>query len=214
MLDFKVFFLALAVSIDGFGVGLSCGIRRLIILPFSLLVICFCSSGAVALSMFLGQGVGVFVPVSVASTGGGILLLFLGLYFVAGTVKGLICPGSTEEEDGQTEPGNMERGRLERFCYITREPREADLDHSGTLSAGEAVLLGTALAADAFGAGFGAVLLGLNPVVTVIAVGLTKLLLVPAGVLVGRLFKFVHLSKYSPLLSGCILIFLGLTAFF
>jgi len=48
--------LALAVSIDGFSVGFSCGLRRLVIPFTSLLAICLLSMAAVAVSLLAGSG--------------------------------------------------------------------------------------------------------------------------------------------------------------
>ena len=47
-------------------------------------------------------------------------------------------------------------------------PDKADLDQSGSISAGEAFLLGLALALDAFGAGIGASMLGYSPALTAV----------------------------------------------
>ncbi len=88
---------------------------------------------------------------------------------------------------------------------ITHQPEKADFDHSGTLSAKESIVLGIALGADAFGAGFGAVMIGLNPVIMVGAVGLTKFLLVSAGVLIGKkIVSSGSFSKYASILAGLI----------
>ncbi|WP_081833596.1 manganese efflux pump [Geomicrobium sp. JCM 19055] len=47
---------------------------------------------------------------------------------------------------------------------ILKKPTAADVDNSGTISVKEAVLLGVALSLDAFGAGFGASMLGYSVV--------------------------------------------------
>ena len=49
------------------------------------------------------------------------------------------------------------------MIQILRKPTVADFDKSGTISAGEALLLGIALSVDSFGAGIGASLLGMHP---------------------------------------------------
>lgn len=208
-IELTVIMLAFAVSIDGFGVGMACGIRKLLILPFSLLIICLFSSGAVALSMFLGMGMASFVTADFAAQGGGLLLLLLGLYFIIQNVYKLL-----RKKDGVEDTGAPSSKRLVKYSGITRQPERADIDNSGTLSAGESLVLGAALGADAFGAGFGAVLVGLNPVVTIAAVGLAKLLLVPLGVIVGnKIVSVGSFSSYAPIISGLIFITIGLTVF-
>jgi len=211
LFQLEVIFLALAVSLDGFGVGLACGIRRLFILPSSLLVICLMSAGAVAISMVLGKVLGVFISPELAPRGGGIILLFMGLYFTVGAIKELFYQKAQKIKDPVNQESKENSG-IAGWSRLTKDPREADRDFSGTLSAREVLGLGAALGADAFGAGFGAVLVGLNPVLTVIAVGLTKLLLVPAGLFLGKWFSFGFMGDLAPLLSGLMLLFLGFSA--
>src|SRR5699024_10237615 len=53
----------------------------------------------------------------------------------------------------------LNRKTFERFTSILSNPHKADKDKSGVISAGEAVILGIALAMEAFGAGFAAAIL-------------------------------------------------------
>jgi putative sporulation protein YtaF len=205
--------LAIAVSFDGFGVGMACGVRRLAILPSSLLVICIFSSVAVAVSMLMGQTLTRYIPVKTASIAGGLILLLLGVYFIIQNIYTIYRekaePGS---EGAHDTPGSLNgfRGILD----ITYRPEKADVDHSGTLSAGESIILGIALGTDAFGAGFGAVMIGLNPVATVGAVGLTNFLMVSAGMLIGKKIASVgHFSRYASILAGLTLIVISVIYF-
>lgn len=214
LIDFKILLLAFAVSIDGFGVGVACGIRKLVILPASLLIICLSSSGAVAVSMFTGQSLLNYFSAEFAARAGGMILLLMGLYFIIQSVRGLWQNKKNINNKGE-ETETVPADDSKRFAgSITRDPEKADVDKSGTLSAKESLVLGVALGADAFGAGFGAVLAGLSPVLTVIAVGLVKLILVPAGVQVGKkIISIGSYSDYAPILSGLILMIIGIMVF-
>jgi putative sporulation protein YtaF len=195
--------LALAVSVDGFSAGLSCGLRGLLI-PFpSLLVICCSSAAAVTASMLLGGEVAGLLPVHYVTSFGGGLLIVLGTYVT-------MQYAAAEGRDQQAPAGAGGNGPGWMLAALVRKPEKADLDRSGVLSLKEALLLGAALAADAFGAGFGAALLGLPLPVTVLAVGATKLLLVPLGVALGRVISGGAVFKHAALLGGAILIFLGI----
>ena len=55
---------------------------------------------------------------------------------------------------------------------VLKKPTAADLDNSGSITGIEAFILGIALSLDAFGAGFGAALLGYSPYALAIAVAL------------------------------------------
>jgi putative sporulation protein YtaF len=201
-----VWLLAVAVSIDGFSAGLSCGLRKLVIPISSLLVICCSSAAAVGISMLLGSGVAQLIPVQyVAAFGGGVLIL-MGLYVtVQNITESSLNPDPAEPSQVRTRPKSL--------SGLIHRPEDADLDHSGTLSMKEALLLGAALAADAFGAGFGAAMIGSPLLVTVLAVGLVKLILVPSGVLIGRLMADGFALKYPGLVGGVLLIFVGVLTF-
>lgn len=208
--------LALAVSIDGLSVGFSCGLRRLRIPFTSLLVISTLSAGAIALSMLAGSGIIRLVPLHCISAFGGAILIIFGLavirqYFTANGAGEVhmsgagICEEKTEEAP---------HGCPRKISALLKRPEEADLDHSGTLSAVEALLLGSALAADAFAAGFGAALIGSPFLPTVFAVGLVKMILVPLGAVFGRVASRKEGPGYIPLLGGVILIFIGIMNLF
>jgi putative sporulation protein YtaF len=202
-----IWLLALAVSIDGFSAGLSCGLRKLVIPIPSLLVICCSSAAAVAFSMFVGSGVSRLIPVQFLTGFGGTVLILLGLYVICQNIR------DARQEAAPKPPAESRKG-FKKLCVLIRQPEEADLDHSGTLSMKEALLLGSALAADAFAAGFGAALMGLPLLFTVLAVGLFKLLLVPLGVHIGRLMADGFSFRYPGLLGGLILIFIGFITIF
>ncbi len=206
MLFGVVWLLAVAVSIDGFSAGLSCGLRKLVIPLPSLLVICCSSATAVGISMLLGSGVAQLLPVQHGAAFGSGLLILIGLYV---TLQNIIEPRR------ESSPPEQERkhGILRSIAALLRRPEDADLDRSGTLSIKEALLLGAALAADAFGAGFGAAMIGAPLLFTVLAVGLVKLILVPLGVLAGRLLANGFALKHPGLLGGILLVVIGALSF-
>lgn len=90
------------------------------------------------------------------------------------------------------------------------EPARADLDSSGTLTPGEALLLGLALAIDALGVGFGAGMAGLSSTLTPLIAGATQFVFVSAGISVGRRIKTSAFAPGLGKVPGGILILLGL----
>ncbi|MGE5572906.1 MAG: manganese efflux pump [Bacteroidota bacterium] len=90
------------------------------------------------------------------------------------------------------------------------EPARADLDSSGTLTPGEAFLLGLALAIDALGVGFGAGMAGLWSTLTPLIAGVTQFVFVSAGISVGRRIKTSAFAPSLEKVPGGILILLGL----
>src|SRR5699024_12142058 len=81
----------------------------------------------------------------------------------------------------------LNRKPFERFTSILSNPHKADKDKSGVISAGEAVILGIALAMDAFCAGFASAILGHSVFVTAISVGVMSALFISSGSKLGLL---------------------------
>ncbi|NLA10803.1 MAG: sporulation membrane protein YtaF [Firmicutes bacterium] len=203
--------LALAVSIDGFTVGFSCGLRRLVIPVTSLAAISLLSAAAVACSMIAGSGAAQLLPLASISAFGGVLLVILGLYIIGHHLAGLQHGSRGEQEFPDTAAAQK---RSPSLTSLLQRPEKADLDRSGTLSVKEALLLGSALAADAFAAGFGAALIGMPFLPTVFTVGLTKFVLLPLGAACGRIaLREVNLP-HTPLWGGAILIIIGIINLF
>ena len=98
------------------------------------------------------------------------------------------------------------------IVQILKEPARADFDCSGIISAREA-FLGLALALDAMGAGVGVAMAGLNIFYTVLAVGVLKFILVNLGLLVGAFFNQAWIKSLSAVISGLILIIIGISEF-
>lgn len=188
-----VVFLALAVSIDGLGVGFACGMGRVRISFLSLILMGTAAGLAVLVSMLAGSLAGVFLNSFYAEALGGLLLIGFGLLMLV-----------------QSRKADNRGGLL----GLLDNPSRADIDHSGTISAREAVVLGIALALDGFGAGFGAALAGFPPLVTGAAVALTKVILVSGGVELGHLASGSKWVRKLKVIPGVIICALGILKFF
>ena len=203
--------LALAVSVDGFSAGFSCGLRKLVI-PFrSVLAISGLSAAAVACSMLAGSGAARLFSFRHLSVLGGAVLICFGLFVVGQYLWGR--PAGANKKGDPPKAGSAPQ-KTRSLAALLQRPEEADLDRSGTLSIKEALLLGSALAADALAAGFGAALIGLPFIPTVLAVGLTKLVLLPTGVALGRTTLRKAALPHAPLWGGAILIVIGIINLF
>jgi putative sporulation protein YtaF len=94
-----------------------------------------------------------------------------------------------------------------------KKPIAADLDNSGSINGIEAFILGIALSLDAFGAGFGAALLGYSPYALAIAVALMSSLFLSAGIQFGKVFSRLSWMKMFSFVPGVLLIILGIFRF-
>ncbi|WP_067728977.1 sporulation membrane protein YtaF [Oceanobacillus damuensis] len=152
--------LVTAVSLDGFGVGITYGIRKIKVPAIALLIIMLCSGLIVYTSMVVGDFISIFISQKSAKILGGSILITLGLFSLINIIR------SRLEEPQMELPEKGSTTRIHDIKTVITTPDNADLDRSGIISAGEAFLLGLALALDAFGAGIGASMLGYPPLIT------------------------------------------------
>ena len=97
----------------------------------------------------------IFSPV-IATRIGGLVLIGIGIWVLYQFFRS----DKKEEPKQEEKVWKLEIASLGLVIQILRKPTVADFDKSGTISAGEALLLGIALSVDSFGAGIGASLLG------------------------------------------------------
>ena len=211
--------LALAVSLDGFGVGLTYGLRQMRIPLVSIGIISVCSGLAFYASMRIGGMIADRMAPEWASKAGALLLIAVGgwaLFQIARSRRDRSdppCDDTPVRFDTEPKKDTAMRIGLKRFglvVRILRKPTLADLDRSGTISAREAMVLGTALSFDAFGAGVGAAWVGFAPFSAAVAVSLASGLCVALGLKCGFKFASVALLRKLALLPGCILILMGI----
>ncbi len=96
------------------------------------------------------------------------------------------------------------------MIQILRKPTVADFDKSGTISAGEALLLGIALSVDSFGAGIGASLLGYVPAMMAILVAIMSSLFLFIGMKLGTVLSNMKWLQKFTFLPGVLLIIIGI----
>ncbi len=212
--------MAIALSLDGFGVGLAYGLRR-IRLPFgSLGVIALCSALAMGISMLFGHWVVIWLKVIPARFIGGAILMTLGTVQLVRAVRSArnrqVLP---ETVPAMTMPAlvpNFEPEPLLRIqlrflglvIQVLRTPDIADVDGSGGISVRESFLLGCALAMDAFASGIGAAMAGMNlSVIGVVA--LTQIAMIRTGQLLAGRIPASWMEK-AELMPGAVLIIVGL----
>jgi putative sporulation protein YtaF len=211
--------LALAVSLDGFGVGASYGMRGIRIPMPSILIIAVCSGAVVWLAMTAGGWLTDLLPPAVARSAGAVLLIAVGLWALIqlrrGTDGGRACEAEAEEparrDAGTATVARIELRRLGLVICILRAPQAADTDRSGTISASEAVPLGVALSLDALGAGFGAAMVGFPALPASLLIAAASGAFLLAGLKFGRTFasRFAG-AKAVSVLPGLILIATGI----
>ncbi|HBV97268.1 MAG: sporulation protein [Peptococcaceae bacterium BICA1-7] len=203
---------ALALNIDAVAAGVAYGVRGIRVPLSSILIISGMSVAAIALSMSAGGMLAGFISTDAAHRIGGLVLLAIGLWIL---YQSLSNKKDRHESGGKEEllPQTVFQVRIKNMgivIKILREPHRADLDSSGMISSGEAILLGAALAMDSLGAGFAVSLLGFNILTTAVVVGLGHIIMTYLGLYLGRMAGATSFCRHVVTLPGCILIALGL----
>jgi len=209
--------MAVALSLDGFGVGLAYGIRRIRIPMSSLIVIALCTVFAMGISMLFGSWVTLWLRFIPARLLGATILLTLGVFQLARAIwnrKREIFPQAVPTmaevfQNPVLEP--VFRFQLSFFglvIQVLKTPDIADVDGSGGISLRESLLLGSALAMDAFASGIGAAMAGMTLSVIGI-VALTQIIMLRLGQqMAGKIPEnWTTKAEYLP---GAVLILVGL----
>ncbi len=198
---------AIAISLDGFMAGMVYGVRRVRVPYASILVIALTTVGVLFVSISAGDLLGHFLSDRTAHLLGALILMGIG---ACGVVR---VYTATAPAYSQQAPHTIVAWRLRPLgivIQILREPLAADLDRSGSISGGEAVLLGAALALDAVGAGFGAGLAGLQVPALLLCAGACNFCFVWAGVLAGERTDLAGRAPRLGLVPGLVLMLVGL----
>ncbi|MDD4237852.1 MAG: sporulation membrane protein YtaF [Desulfotomaculaceae bacterium] len=200
---------ALALNVDSFCTGLTYGAKSIKVPPLSLLIISLVSMLSIAISMAAGRLLAANIPAPLVYRLGSGLLLLLGFWVLFQTLR----KQAKSYRPSKNSVDKTVEIRLRPFGLIIqllKEPARADVDSSGVISAHEALVLGAALAVDAFVAGCAVSLLGFSILVTAPAVGVGYFLLACLGIATGRSVSAGRVGRQLTALPGCILILLGL----
>jgi putative sporulation protein YtaF len=206
--------LAFAVSLDGFGVGVMYGLRKIRIPLLSIAIISLWSGIIIFGSMQIGVWISSFMSVAVAKRIGAVILIGIGIWAL---IQMLLQKQQEPEELPKVtmEPSlkkilYIELKRFGLVIQILRTPSIADVDKSGNISASEATLLGLALSLDAFGAGIGAALIGYAPIVTSTVIAFASGTFIAIGLRIGFLYAEMNWMKKLSIVPGCVLILMGI----
>jgi putative Mn2+ efflux pump MntP len=230
--------LAFAVSLDGFGVGVMYGLRKIRIPFVSIAIISLWSGIIIYSSMQIGVLMSSFMSPLVAKRFGALILIGIGIWALAQTRQqkqeregassldqasiSSVLPSSEGNQPGSGEVLtfdtlqrtkeilNIELKRFGLVIQILRTPSIADVDKSGNISASEATLLGLALSLDAFGAGIGAALIGFVPLLTASVISISSGSFIALGLRFGLRYAEMNWIKKLSVLPGCVLIIMGL----
>ena len=204
----QIIFLAFAVSIDGFGVGMTFGMRKVKIPLKSIAVVSVCSAMSLGIAMVIGEFISQLISVGAAEKTGGIILVLLGSWMVYQYFR----PEKETVDERYHEKiiFNFEIKSLGVAINILQKPMNADFDKSGTITGIEALVLGFALSLDAFGAGVGAAMMGISPIILALCIAVMSFIFIGSGLQCGKLLSNNKIVQHLTFLPGLLLILIGL----
>ncbi len=194
----SVLLFALSANLDNFTVAITFGMRKIKFKFFINFLIAVITGVGTFFSMSIGRIIGHFFSVSVSNMIGSIILIAIGIWFL----KDFFKKPKEKRERRQKEKVNLND--------MLKDPGKADLDRSGTIDVGESAILALALTINNFGMGVGASISGLNICATTIFTFIISMFSITLGYHIGKSCIPQSLCKFVPLISGGIVIALGL----
>ncbi|WP_129595962.1 sporulation membrane protein YtaF [Anaerophilus nitritogenes] len=206
---FESLFIALAICIDSFAVGLSYGFENIKIPKKSLLVIHCISIGTLGGSMYFGNLVQELLDGSVAAMISCFILVGLGtMYILQGCLKSFIQKKTMNKESKIAE---IKFSEFKIMIDVMMDCTKADTDISGTIELKEALYIGIAVSLDSLGVGFGTGIGDINCLEVLMMAFVFNLLALTGGIFIGKKANHYNKNLKTFWISGGILIFLGLS---
>lgn len=203
-MDINIIFLAITLSIDALGIGISYGVRGINIPLFSKFIISIQTFLIITISLFLGNIVFSFFPTAIRNYTGVIILIALGIFMIIEAY----LPKKEKTETVRTF--SIKQAGI--TIKIIKSPPVCDFNKSNKIEPFEALYLGLALSIDSFGVSFGSGAFGVFSIFLPLFAVFFQILFLSIGISSGR--KISNISKLSEniwiTVSGCILIFMGI----
>src|SRR5699024_2669375 len=174
-----------------FVVGLSYGIKKIEIGFISNLIISIITMVGTIISMSLSKILVNLIPNNVANLIGGIILILIGSWTV---IKPLL--------------------KNVQSVGILDNPEQVDKDNSSHIDSKEALILALALSINNIGLGIGASITGLSIVLTSVFTFIFSLIMLVLGYFFGSYYLSNLFSKRATIISGLIIIALGVFEIF
>lgn len=182
-----LFLLALSLSMDALGVGVTYGMGKIKIKYHARLIIFSLSFLFTAASVFLGARLSEILPGHSAKFVGVIMLILLGIYIIYNSM----VKGGKEKKPQKKDESQR---RIFKFfiktwgitVQIIKDPEAGDRDKSNSIDPVEALYIGLALSVDSLCAGVAGAAIGITSVALPLLTALSQVGFISAGELIGK----------------------------
>ncbi len=192
-------FTAITANLDNLGVGIAYGVRNIKVSWQANLIIAFLSFGATFFAEKIGELIKAHIALAVANLFGAALIVFVGVWVLIGA-------------SGIKESKDFKKSRWPQA--IIGRPEQADHDESHHIDWREAFVLGFALSINTLAIGIDVSMTDLPSLLMPLLVGLCSFITLWIGAYVGKKYGAEWLGQKATLLSGFLLICLGLRQLF
>ena len=205
--------LAISLSMDALGIGISYGLRGIKVPNVPKIIISFISLLFTAIAIGIGNIIVLFLPDYLAKLIGSGMLIVLGIFIIVQAANKNKGNKENKEEDKEKPNKTWSLGikPLGITVRIIRDKVAYNIEKSDNIGIKEAIYMGVALSIDSFGAGISSAVSGVNNFFVPIMVGLCQFIFLSLGVICGqKLTSFKKIdSNIFMVLSGIILIVLA-----
>lgn len=188
---------SISSNLDNIVIGIAYGIKKIKIGFLSNFLIAIITSLGTFASMYLGKFIiNFFPPVFTNLLGSGIILL-LGLYFLIQSITNF-------------SNKNIKNISLKNSDSMIEYAKYSDKNNSGHIEIKEAIAVGFGLTFNNIGTGIAASVAGVNILETILFTFIFSMLLITIGFYLGNKIFGKFFGKFAPLISGILLIILGI----
>lgn len=212
---FLIILLALSLSLDALGIGISYGVSGVKVPFLPKVLICFSSVIYAMIGILFGKSLVVLLGMTLADKFGIGVLLLMGLWMISKANNGKPGVKIEVERMGNSQPKKLLEIVLKSFgitIMVIKNPMKGDIDNSGLIDIKEAILLGIALNVDAMVACMGSFMVGMESFLIPVFIGVTQIVSIDVGLLLGKkILNTIKINyKLISIFPGIILILLGL----
>lgn len=209
--------LAIPISLDCIGIGMTYGIKNTYITPLAKFIIFSIFFIVTSVAVSIGTLIIEMFSLETANIVGVVLLVLMGLWIIYQSFRPK--KEGTKPQKTKTLIPKIYRFFIKPFgltIQIIKSPSNSDLDHSNHIDAKEALYLGSAISIDAFCAGVGCSAIGITSFLFPLFISIFHILFLSLGSFIGE-----NLSSRTKIpdniwsiISGILLMAIGISKLF
>ena len=190
---------SISSNLDNMVIGIAYGIKNIQIRFLSNILIAFITTLGTFISMHIGNLITQFISINIANMIGSSIIILLGFYFLIQSSINIYHNNQEINMISLKDSNNM-----------LKYAENSDKDNSLYIDIKEVITVGIGLTLNNVGTGIAASIAGVNLFSTLLFTFIFSISFIYIGILLGNKILGRVLGKFSPLISGIILILLGI----